>query len=296
MIRLLHLLKQLLMSESAEQHLIWTLVGKLQHIKPLIPAGKFSIDHLIRANSHSLIRTDLVVLTPAMKRQMWFWFTMLRMCSRKCAIPDPDYGLPPWALDIYTDSAGGSPEGNRGAGVVCSFWWAFLPWSHKINRGGKSSNGRSLAHMMSALELIGPLIAISSGYQWCRNNPIHFWVDNAGSVFIWKKGYSSSCLLSSTLVKAISSVAAGLGCHVDITKITRCSTPLAQMADALSKCAFSRFWDLAKRAGFSYLPLEPAWIPLSLVSWVNDPVPDDNHGNKILCELAKRTLVLGVNC
>ena len=68
------------------------------------------------------------------------------------------------------------------------------------------------------------------------------------------------------------------------------------MADALSKCAFSRFWDLAKRAGFSYLPLEPAWIPLSLVSWVNDPVPDDDLGNKILCELAKRTLVLGVNC
>ena len=161
-----------------------------------------------------------MVLTPAMKRQMWFWFTMLRMCSGKCAIPDPDYGLPPWALDIYTDSAGGSPEGNRGAGVVCSFWWAFLPWSHKINRGGKSSNGRSLAHMMSALELIGPLIAISSGYQWCRNNPIRFWVDNAGSVFIWKKGYRSSCLLLSTLVKAISSVAAGLGCHVDITKIT----------------------------------------------------------------------------
>ena len=296
MIRLLHLLKQLLMSESAEQHLIWTLVGKLQHIKPLIPAGRFSIDHLIRANSHSLIRTDLVVLTPAMKRQMWFWFTMLRMCSGKCAIPDPDYGLPPWAIDIYTDSAGGSPEGNRGAGAVCSFWWAFLPWSHRINRGGKSSSGKSLARMMSALELIGPLIAISSGYQWCRNNPVRIWVDNAGSVFIWKKGYSSSCLLSSTLVKAISTVAAGLGCSVDITKITRCSTPLAQMADALSKCAFSRFWDLSEGAGFSDLPLEPAWIPLSLVSWVNDPVPDDDLGDKILCELAKRTLVLGVNC
>ena len=53
---------------------------------------------------------------------------------------------------------------------------------------------------------------------------------------------------------------------------------------------------MAKRAGFSDLPLEPAWIPLSLVSWVNNPVPDDDLGNKILCELAKRTLVLGVNC
>ena len=115
-------------------------------------------------------------------------------------------------------------------------------------------------------------------------------------MFIWKKGYSSSCLLSSTLVRAIARVAAGLGCRVDITKITRCSTPLADMADALSKCAFTRFWDLSKLAGFSSLPIDPAWIPSALVSWVNDPIPDDNLGDKILFELAKRTLVLGVNC
>lgn len=296
LLRLLHLLKQLLTTENAEQHLIWTLVGKLQHIKPLIPAGKFNIDHLIRANSFSLVRTDLVILTPEMKRQMWFWFTMLRMCSGKSALPDPDSGLPPWAINVYTDSAGGSREGKRGAGAVCSFWWAFLPWSNKINKGGKAASGKSLARMMSALELVGPLITISSGYSWCRNNPVRIWVDNAGSVFIWKKGYSSSCLLSSTLVRAIARVAAGLGCRVDITKITRCSTPLADMADALSKCAFTRFWDLSKSAGFSSLPIDPAWIPSALVSWVNDPIPDDNLGDKILFELAKRTLVLGVNC
>ena len=296
LLRLLHLLKQLLTTENAEQHLIWTLVGKLQHIKPLIPAGKFNIDHLIRANSFSLVRTDLVILTPEMKRQMWFWFTMLRMCSGKSALPDPDSGLPPWAINVYTDSAGGSREGKRGAGAVCSFWWAFLPWSNKINKGGKAASGKSLARMMSALELVGPLITISSGYSWCRNNPVRIWVDNAGSVFIWKKGYSSSCLLSSTLVRAIARVAAGLGCRVDITKITRCSTPLADMADALSKCAFTRFWDLSKSAGFSSLPIDPAWIPSALVSWVNDPIPDDNLRDKILFELAKRTLVLGVNC
>jgi len=68
------------------------------------------------------------------------------------------------------------------------------------------------------------------------------------------------------------------------------------MADALSKCAFSRFWDIAASADYSALPLEPAWIPVPILVWLQDPVPDDFLGDKILRELAKRTLVLGLNC
>jgi len=45
-------------------------------------------------------------------------------------------------------------------------------------------------------------------------NPINIWVNNSASVFIWKKGYSNSCALSTTLVIAISTVAAGLGFNI----------------------------------------------------------------------------------
>ena len=69
----------------------------------------------------------------------------------------------------------------------------------------------------------------------CRRRPVRIWVDNAGSVRIWNKGYSSYCRLCTTLVKAISVVAAGLGCRVEIVKITRCSSGGAVMADKLSK-------------------------------------------------------------
>ena len=75
------------------------------------------------------------------------------------------------------------------------------------------------------------------------NTLVKIWVDNAKSVFIWKKDYSSSCLLSSTLVKALSTLAADLGCQVGLEKITWFSTPLVDMADALSECSFARFWD-----------------------------------------------------
>ena len=271
--RLLHLLKQLYGSDEAEQHLFWTLVGKIQHIKALIPCGKFNVDHLIRANSVSLERNFMVPVTPDIRRQLWFWLTMLRLCSGRCPIPDPDKGLPPCAIDVYTNAAGGAPAGLQGAWAVSASWWAFVPWSDKINKSGRSSTGRALGRMMSALELVGPLLVLCSGFAWCRNNPIKIWVDNAGSVFIWKKGYSTSCLLSSTLVKALAAVAAGLGCRVDLVKITLCSTPLADMADDLSKCAFARFWALAAQHNFVDLPVGRSWVPVSLTSWLHNPGP-----------------------
>ena len=294
-LRLLHLIRHLYGTPSAEQHLIWTLVGKIQHIKALIPAGRFNVDHLIRANSVSENRAHLVCITPEIKRQLWFWLSMLKLCSGRAPIPDPDAGLPPWAIDVYTDAAGGSRDCDRGVGAVKDDWWTFLPWSRKINLGGRSNTGKELGRMMSALELIGPLVVVSSGFRWCTNNPVRIWVDNAGSVFIWRKGYSTTCFLSTTLVKAIATVAAGIGCQVDIVKITRCSTPLADMADALSKCAFSRFWHLAKANSY-LLEQAPAWIPPALVAWIQNPVPDDDLGQKILNNLAAFTKVLGYNC
>ena len=68
--------------------------------------------------------------------------------------------------------------------------------------------------------LIGPLIALVVFADECRRWPVNIWVDNAGSVGVWKKGYSSYCRLCTTLVKAISVVAAGLGCRVAVQKIT----------------------------------------------------------------------------
>ena len=94
----------------------------------------------------------------------------------------------------------------------------------------------------------------------------------------------------------MSAVAAGLGFHVNLLKISRCSTRLADMADTLSKCTFQRFWDIANVSGFRDLPISPAWMLVSLTAWLDALAPDDTLGDKILSEVAKRTLVLGYNC
>jgi hypothetical protein len=120
-------------------------------------------------------------------------------------------------------------------------------------------------------------------------------VDNIGSVRIWKKGYSTNCQLCTTLVKAIATVAAGLGCRVRMDKVTRCSSTGPLLADALSKADFVKFRDVARESDWE-LQLEPAKVPVSVLKWIENPVVDDDLGDKILVEISNEVLVLGYSC
>ena len=289
LIRLLHLLLQVMRSDHVEQGIILSVSGKIQNVKLLVPGGRFHVNHIIRAGGRSKDRNKIVDVPAALKRQLWYWFTMLQVCSGKASIPDPDERLPAWAHDVYTDSAGGSVRSHGlGAGAVTLGWWSMLPWSYVINSGQLAENGRRLDRTMSALELVGPLMALVGAHRLWRGGSVRFWVDNSGSVYIWRKGYSNSCPLCTTLVRAISVVAAGIGCRVDVVKITRCSIPLADMADALSKNALQRFWSAADRGGGFGLPLFPAPVSPVLLRWVADPKADEDLGDRLLQELQRQ--------
>ena len=110
-------------------------------------------------------------------------------------------------------------------------------------------------------------------------------MDNAGSVLIWEKGYSNSCALCTTLVKAIAAVAAGIGCQLYIQKIRRCSSPGAVMADAISKADFNLFRRTALEHRWP-LAVGPARVPGTLLRWIDQPVVSDSLGHEILDELA----------
>ena len=68
--RLLHELQAFILADAMPQHRFWSLVGKIINIRPLIPAGKFSIHHLPKANSLSEDRNYLVDITSGCKRQL----------------------------------------------------------------------------------------------------------------------------------------------------------------------------------------------------------------------------------
>jgi len=56
----------------------------------------------------------------------------------------------------------------------------------KLVHNKKQRVGKCIVRSMSALELFGPILAISSGYAWAKNQPVVLWVDNAAPVFIYR--------------------------------------------------------------------------------------------------------------
>ena len=287
LLRLLHQIQDVLEAEVVRQDALWSLTGKILHVKPLIPTGRFNINYLITANSYSKDGSVLVPISRSLKRQLWFWFTMLRVCDGPVSIPNPDEHMPPWTVEVHSDAAGGTwRKKGHGVGAVGPGWWAYMGWSRAINAGRMTGNGRRLDRLMSALELLGPLLALCAAPLACKGAAVRVWVDNDGSVVIWNKGYSPTCPISCTVVKATASVAAYLGCRLEVVEILRCSTPEAVMADALSKAAFGRFWQTAGEAGLM-LPSMPMPVPLALTAWLNDCLPDDDLGDKLIRDLER---------
>jgi hypothetical protein len=294
--RLAHQIRSTLDADTVSQGEIWSLAGRIMHYAPLIPGGKMNLYHIMKANAESADRRHPVTVSAALKRQLWFWLTMVKASSGYCRIPSATFPLPAWAVDFFTDSAGGSMDGSaRGAGGVCGKWWFQIPWGNKINGGALAGDGKKLGRKMSALELVGPLACLASALPRCRGKPVKIWVDNSGSVHIWRKGYATTCELSSCLVRAMACIANAVDCKVDIVDVRRCSSTGPILADDLSKGLFSRFRSNVAVAGWE-LDALPAAVPRALLRWVANPVADDDLGQRILLELAESCQVLNVNC
>ena len=198
--------------------------------------GKYHVYHLLKANSTYTDKKDAkrhVGISATLKKELYWWYTMVSLSYKKLRYPDPDSTLPAWALVGYTDAAGGTALAmGAGCGAVLQEEWVYIPWSEAINGAAVTEKGTRIGRKLSALELIGPLALIVAAPDKVRGKPIRIMVDNMGSVIIWQKGYSTSCELSSTLVIAIYEVSIALECTVVLEKIARCSDSDSSMEDA----------------------------------------------------------------
>ncbi len=269
-----------------------SLVGKLIHIKALIPSSRFNADHIMAWLAASNTQ-DRVPIPAECKKQLQFWRLLLLTCNNRMAIPETLQISPAWALNVFCDAAGGSLDSpGRGSGGVCGPIWYYHQWHPSINGGIKKWDGKKVSRKLTALELMGPLIFLCCSPDAFRRQPVDFWIDNAGSVAVWKKGYSPHCSLSTTIVKAASTIAAALGCNMTLRKITRCSNTGAKLADSLSKANFAEFFGLADAHSWD-LCQEPLRIPLPLLAWLTNPRADDDLGATLTNHMRTHTELIG---
>jgi hypothetical protein len=279
LIRLLQLIYDIMDKHVIEAHLIESLAGKIINIKCLIPESRFHISELMNAVKKVRAGELTIVNSIDLKNQLDYWRIILPACNGHMPIPNLDNIFPQWALNFYTDAAGGSQFSNwRGLGMVYDDGWCYLPWPKKIYLGKRDFNGKILGKKLSFLEILGPLLVLCSAPKACAGKNVIVWIDNSGAVEIWKKGYSSNCNLCTTVVKAIAFIASHLNCRLDVQKILRCSSNESLMADNISKGDFKSFLKIWNKP----LP-DPNHIPKSLISWLCDPIPLPNLGS-IVCD------------
>ena len=82
---------------------------------------------------------------------------------------------------------------------------------------------------------MGPVAALCALGSKVMGDVLVVYVDNQGSVDIYKKGHSTSCVYTSTLAKAAPDLAWSMGCTLLVEKIKRCSDAGSYLADMISK-------------------------------------------------------------
>ena len=85
-----------------------SVVGKIINVRPLVPGGRFHVDQLLRAISRIRKGAESITMTPLLHSQLKFWCLLLPACSNRISIPDLERGPPAWAVDFFTDAAGGT--------------------------------------------------------------------------------------------------------------------------------------------------------------------------------------------
>ena len=147
------------------------LCGKLVDIRDLIEGAKFHLAHLIMAASMYNQKEDMdeiVEVDEWLEKDLYYFSLVLPVYGRRTELQDPDRRPMAGAEQAYTDAAGGSRTSvGRGVGMLVSGGkWSFIPWGRRINEGWRAYDGKSLAHKMSAWELVGPLVASRWWYMW----------------------------------------------------------------------------------------------------------------------------------
>lgn len=282
--RILHTLNMVKASVVMSHKEMESITGKLGDVKFLVPGGKYNLLYFLEAVHGVGNERGQVAVSQFLKEQAGWWMTALRAAEMFSPILHPDIQRPSNAKEAWTDAAGGtSSHMGAGLGVILpSGAWSYLPWPAWLNNGGANDDGVKFASKLSCLELLGPLAALCVMGDDAMSEVLVVYVDNQGSVDIYRKGCTVSCVYTSTVAKACYDLSVAMGCTLVIEKIRRCSDAGSYLADMISKGDLVQFRKLMPGRN------TVTELPGALVDWVKNPRQDLHLGTKIAMELQSK--------
>jgi hypothetical protein len=203
-------------------------------------------------------------------------------------------------LTFVSDAAGASLEwidgtsrnttitGDRGAAAVGYkqdqiYWVGEVRWPDRLLKGQKSRHGKYFGSKSATLETVGllPPLIIRPGKICGQHVVLH--VDNIAVVYAWKKKYCSGDPETSLLIRCLHVLESFLECKLYVRHLRRMSTPIARIADGLTR---QTTITPELRGAVGSAPWESLEDPLA--DWLENPVLDWDLPLKIVANVSSK--------
>ena len=130
------------------------------------------------------------------------------------------------------------------------------------------------------MELVGLLIPFVTAPKMVRGKFVRLFIDNTNVIHAWEKKLSRGDSETSAVIRALHVIEARLECKIFVEYMRRCSTPMAALADRLTRETSTT--DEDRR-----LSLRTGWHAPhgAMAEWLKDPRADWTLGEKLVAHI-----------
>ncbi len=271
------------------------IAGKLGHVAQMcdfMMGFRFNLFKLIRDFNNR--ENEKRLITGALKNDLQIWKKCLLSAAKGLPIPALSGGAPISAIKFVSDAAGAAYEwaegnwvnktepGDRGVASIGFdgeniFFAGGLRWPFELLTKKRDSKGVLMGGKSTMLECVGLLLPFICAPEAVRGKFVRLKVDNHNLTHVWAKKYCKEDAETSVLIRCLHVIETYLDCKIFIEFTKRMSTPMAALADRLSRESTTTNEDLAR---IRHVKWNSPHGPLE--DWLKDPTLDWNLPVKML--------------
>jgi hypothetical protein len=192
------------------------------------------------------------IIPRELKDDLWIWRKAISAARGGLPLGESMENPPLFPFTFVSDAAGAAFEwegqvcknrsvpNDRGVATVGYegervHTVAIVRWPFHLLTRDKSRGGSYMGAKSGTLEMVGLLLPFLTIPQQLRGRHIVLGVDNTSVVYAWPKRYCKNDPETSLLIRTLHVLEAYLCCKIYVTHVKRMSTPMAVLADHLSR-------------------------------------------------------------
>jgi len=298
---ILGVIDSFLLSKTCSLPAVQELHGKLNDFGQMMPFSRgFRFNLLELLGSFDPDGQEKRLVKKPLKKDLQVWRNMILTAEIGLPLPDIPRGPPPTTITFISDAAGAAFEwqqsewknvtkvGDRGAASIGFqndkiFFCGTAKWPYGLMSIRRDSRGKFFGTKSTFLESVGLLIPFLTIPEKLSGQYITLYLDNLNVIYGWDRRHCKTDAESSILIRALHLIEARLECRIFVEHAPRLSTPMAALADRLTRCSTTTAEDAVLLASAECHQLQGA-----LVEWLKDPVLNWDLVTVLLSEIENK--------